>query len=86
MLESSLQSKYIKKLKEAGWFVTKLMKTSTNGIPDTLCIKNGRVVFVEYKRPGYKTSPLQDYVIDKIRKEGLEVVVADSWSSLKHLV
>lgn len=83
--EAPIQSKYIKKLREAGWFVTKIMKTSTNGIPDTMCIKSGRVVFVEYKKPGGKLSPLQEYMIKKLQAEGMEVIVADCFSDIKHL-
>lgn len=86
MRESVIERDGVKKLIKAGWFVTKLMKTSTNGIPDRLCIKEGRVVFIEWKIPGGRLSELQKYMIDKLRNEGMEVIVADCFADIRHLI
>lgn len=85
-LESSIERRYSEKIKEAGWFVTKLIKTSTNGIPDRLCIKNGRVVFIEFKIPGEKSTPLQVYVQGKIKEQMIEVIQASCLNDIKHLL
>ncbi len=73
MKESAIQ----KKIKEAherdGWFVTKIIQTTTNGIPDLLMIRHGRVVFVEVKQEGKHSSPLQEYVQNIIRAKGIDV-------------
>jgi hypothetical protein len=85
-LESSLERRYSKLLQQAGWWGTKLINTSTPGIPDRLFIKSGRVVFIEFKLPGEKPRPLQDYVHQKIQEQGIEVVVASSKEDIEHLL
>lgn len=75
MTEQQIQSKIKKKLQERGWYVTKLIKTSTNGIPDLLAIKNGKAMFIEVKREKGKLSPLQELRIDELRQSGAIVHV-----------
>ena len=49
MKESALQTKIVKRLKENGWFVTKLISTSTPGICDLMAIRKGTVIMLEVK-------------------------------------
>ena len=70
MTEQQIQSKIKRKLQERGWYVTKLIKTSINGIPDLLAIKNGKAMFVEVKREQGKLSTLQELRIDELRASG----------------
>lgn len=70
MLESAIQKKIVAKLTADGWLVTKLIQTSTNGIPDLLCLKDGRAVFIEVKQPGKKPTDLQRYRIGQLQKQG----------------
>lgn len=42
----------------------------TSGIPDLLCLKNGRAVFLEVKQPGKKPTRLQEHRMLEIRKVG----------------
>lgn len=70
MTEQQIQSKIKRKLQERGWYVTKLIKTSTNGIPDLLAIKNGKAMFIEVKREQGKLSTLQELRIDELRQSG----------------
>lgn len=74
-LESKVQSRIIKRYEAQGWFVVKLVLTSKPGIPDLLCLKDGKAVFIEVKRPGEKPRPLQDYRIDELRRMGFDVRV-----------
>jgi len=83
ILESTIQSKIIKWLKSDGYFVTKLMGTSTNGIPDVLAIKNGKTIFVEVKRPGRKAEPLQEYRMKELNMKGAFAFVAHSVEETK---
>ena len=71
MTESQIQTKIAKRLRENGWFVTKLIQTSTNGIPDLMAIRKGNVIFLEIKKPGEEASELQKYVIDGLNKSGV---------------
>jgi len=71
MLESQIQAQISKRLKDNGWFVTKLIQTSTNGIPDLMAIRKGKVIFLEVKQPGNKATPLQEYVIKGLNDSGV---------------
>ena len=75
MLESNIQSSIKKKLQSYGWIVVKLIKTSMNGIPDLMCLKEGEVKFIEVKQPKGIISPVQQYVIDTLRTNGFDVEI-----------
>jgi Holliday junction resolvase len=77
MSESDIQKQIIKTHKNSGWFVTKIIQSTTNGIPDIFMAKNGRVVFVEVKSKSGKSLPLQAYVQAQIISQGVEVFVTD---------
>lgn len=77
MTEQQIQTKIKKKLQERGWFVTKLIKTSTNGIPDLLAIKYGKAMFIEVKRENGKLAPLQQMRLEELTQAGAIVKV---WS------
>lgn len=78
MKESEIQSKIKRKLEAHGWFVTKLIQTTTNGIPDLLALRDGVAIFIEVKRPGQKPSPLQAYRHKQLTDNGFTVFVLTS--------
>jgi hypothetical protein len=80
MLESAIQTQIKKKLQADGWIVVKLIKTSMNGIPDLMCLKNGEVKFIEVKQPKGVIFPIQQYVIDTLRTNGFDVEI---WTNYK---
>jgi len=49
ILESKIQAKLIKEYEALGYYVIKLIKTNKNGIPDLICLKDGKAFFVEVK-------------------------------------
>lgn len=75
MKESELQKKIATRLTANGWFVTKLIQTNRNGIPDLMCIRNGNVIFLEVKTEKGVVAPLQEYMIDVINKYGVHARV-----------
>lgn len=85
MLESAIKKRCSRQLEEWGWEVIHLIQTSKNGIPDTLILRAGRMVFLEFKRPGKRPEPLQEYRHKKLREHGFEVIVAKSLSDIVHL-
>lgn len=85
MKESHIQTTIKNKLTAAGWFVTKLIVTSTPGFPDLLCLRAGRIVMIEVKRPGCVPDPLQAYMHDVLRSQGVEVIVATNLIDISHL-
>ena len=80
MTEQQIQSKIKRKLQERGWYVTKLIKTSTNGIPDLLAIKFGKAMFIEVKREQGKLSPLQELRIEELRESG---AIVNIWTDFE---
>lgn len=85
MTEQDIQTSIKNQLKRNGWLVTKLIQTSTNGIPDLLALKNGVAVFVEVKMPGNQPDPLQTLRIGQLRKQNFEVIIATSKTDVEHL-
>jgi Holliday junction resolvase len=76
MLESKIQAKIIKRFTDAGYLVIKLIKTSKNGIPDLMILKDGKVLFVEVKRPLLgKLSKVQEYRIKELKEYGFETLI-----------
>lgn len=75
MLESARQTKIKKQLEKEGWFVIKLIKTSVNGIPDLMALKNGDTIFIEVKQPKGVLSEIQKYRIKELREKGFLVYI-----------
>lgn len=74
-LEKDIQAKVIKELERYGWYCIKIIQTNKNGIPDLLCHKQGRTMYIEVKRPGLKPTPLQDVRHKELRRAGINVHV-----------
>lgn len=81
----------------AGWFVTKIMRTSTDGFPDRFYARcreqdrcphcgRGRVVLMEWKRKGTDLSPLQEQRINELRSAGVEVYVVRDLKEAKRIL
>ena len=76
MLESKIQAKIIRRFEAQGYFVVKLVKTSKNGIPDLMALKDGKTIFIEVKRPIIgKLSKVQEYRIREIKEYGFETLI-----------
>ena len=85
MLEKNIQTKIIAKLKTEGWLCVKLIKTSVNGIPDLLCLKNGESMFIEVKQPDGKLSELQNVRIGQLLALGFDVKIWTAYDTdFKH--
>lgn len=65
--------------------VVHLIQTNVNGIPDTLCLRTGRTVFIEFKRQGQDPRELQEYRIRKLREQGFEVLLVRGLLDISHL-
>ena len=74
-LESKIQARIIKRLEAEGYYVVKLILTNKPGIPDLLCLKNGKASFLEVKRPEEKPRLLQEYRMNELRNLGFECEV-----------
>lgn len=66
-------------VKKLGGIAFKFTSPGNAGVPDRLVVMPGnRIYFVELKRPGGKTSQLQDRQIGRLRDLGCKAFVIDS--------
>ena len=83
--EAQIQRAMLVKLEKLGWYVIKLIQTNKNGIPDLLCHKDGRTVYIEVKRPGYKPATMQTFRMKQLEDAGMETFVMSDISELDKL-
>lgn len=79
-LESTIEDLCCDDAKAAGWMVKKISFPGSRGALDRMFIKNGRVVFIEFKRPGKlkNTSTGQNDTIKDLIAAGAECHVVDT--------
>lgn len=77
MRESLIESKIVRFAKQNGWLTYKFTSPQCRGVPDRIFMKEGRLIFVEFKQLGLLPSKLQQIQIDRIRNSGMEVHVID---------
>ena len=75
ILESKIQAKLIKHYEKLGYYVIKLIKTNKNGIPDLLCLKEGKAFFIEVKSEKGTVRPLQKFRHEELLKFGFETKI-----------
>ena len=71
-LESSITKSIVVLAKSLGWWTFKVAggPMQTAGIPDLLCVKHGRAVFLEVKQPGKQPTELQKHRMHEIKTIG----------------
>jgi hypothetical protein len=74
-LEKDIEREHRRHAKKAGYFVTKIEKTSTDGFPDRFYARDGRVVLIEWKKDDGDVSQIQEKRISELRSAGVEVYV-----------
>ena len=74
-MESKIQTNIKHRFEKAGWMVVKLIQTNCNGIPDLMCLKNGKTIFIEVKQPGREPTELQKYRHAELISQGFTVHV-----------
>lgn len=70
--EASIVAAIVRVAQRAGWWVMKIHggPYQMSGVPDLLCIKNGRAVFLEVKQPGKHPTEIQKRRMNEIEREG----------------
>jgi Holliday junction resolvase len=77
-MASKQQTRVIKQYESEGWYVINLIRTNKNGIPDLLCLKNGKAIFIECKEKTDTLKPLQQYRINELKELGFDAIVSKS--------
>ena len=67
-LEKKLEKRCTDVAKANGWLSRKFSSPANRGVPDRIFIKDGDVVFIEFKAPGNEPTKLQDHEIGLIKK------------------
>lgn len=78
MIEAAIEKPVCHRAEKAGWFCRKVAWPGRNGAPDRVFIKDGRVVWIEFKRPGEKPRLSQTLEHDRMKAAGAEVYTCDS--------
>lgn len=79
----AIQAPAIRYAESRGWMITKFEGGSENAWPDTVAIRKGRVVFVEFKKDGEVPTPQQLLRHQQIRDHGGEVEWFDNLDAAK---
>ena len=85
-LESEIERPAHEFARSRGWFAEKIMRTGRRGFPDHIFIRNGRVIFIEFKRPGELPRPQQVKRHREMRCHGAEVFVIDSLDEAREVL
>ena len=78
MIESPIEDWVCSKAEAAGWLVRKLAWLGRRNAPARFFAKEGRVVLVEFKRPGGEPRPGQAKEARALRAAGVEVHAVDN--------
>ena len=79
-LEKDLERRHAKLAAERGWLVRKVQWPGRTGAPDRMYIKDGVVVFLEWKRSGQRLRPVQEVEIEALWNAGVYAYRVDSVS------
>lgn len=85
MREQLIEQALRKAIESDGGLCWKLTCPGTDGVPDRLCLKAGRAIFVEVKAPGRQPRPLQVRRINQLRAQGFTCLVIDSMSQIEEV-
>ena len=83
--EARLQQRIAKELTTAGWLVRKVSYEGRRGCPDLICMRDGRVVFIEVKSPTGRgrLSRFQELEHARLREAGMDVMVVSDIDEIR---
>ena len=86
MTESTIERAVCAYAKAKGCIVLKLSGQNQRGQPDRMFVREGRVLFVEFKSPGKKPTALQERWINDLRRQGMFATSCDDIEKGKGLI
>lgn len=78
MRESAIEKAVCDHARKNGCMVMKLAGPNQKGQPDRMFLKNGRVLFLEFKAPGKLPTALQCKWMAQLREQGFHAYACDS--------
>ena len=84
-LEKTIVAKVMAQARSLGWWPAKMHGNAfmLAGLPDVLAIRDGRVAWMEVKRPGEKPSKIQLHRMRELTGHGCPVAVVTSAAEAK---
>lgn len=77
MRESAIEKAVCEYARKKGCIVMKLAGPNQKGQPDRMFLFDGRVMFIEFKAPGKKPTPLQERWLRQLDEAGFDTYVCD---------
>ena len=77
-MEKGVEIPVVRRAEKAGWFVRKLAWPGRIGAPDRVFIKDGRVVWIEFKDAGKRPRKSQELEHDRMKAAGAEIYWCDN--------
>ncbi len=82
--ESQLERKFYDSVKRIGGLPLKFISPGRAGVPDRIVLMpEGKIYFVELKKPNGKISMIQDYIFKNFAALGFKVHIINSVESLE---
>lgn len=76
--ESYIEQKVCTYAKLLGWLAFKFVSPGNSGVPDRIFLRDGCVIFVEFKAPGAKCTAMQLRQHERLRRYGFPTLVIDN--------
>ena len=77
-MEKGVEMPVVRRAEKAGWFCRKVAWPVRIGAPDRVFIKDGRVVWIEFKDAGKRPRKSQELEHDRMKAAGAEVYWCDN--------
>lgn len=78
MTEKAVEMPVVARAEKAGYFVRKVQWPGRIGAPDRVFIKDGRVVWIEFKDAGKRPRKSQELEHDRMKAAGAEIYWCDN--------
>ena len=86
MNERTIEHQLKKAVEASGGLCWKLVCPGTSGVPDRICLRNSRAVFVELKAAGKQPRPIQQRRMNQLREQGFTALVVDSVDGIQEVL
>ena len=86
MRESTIERAVCAYAKAKGCLVMKLAGPNQKGQPDRMFIRNGKVLFIEFKAPGKLPTRLQYKWLDNLTLQGMKACWRDNIKEAKQVI
>lgn len=78
VLEKDIEKGVVRYAEAHNWIAIKFTPKGDVGWPDHIFVKDGKTVWIEFKRPGEEPTPLQQYRMRHLRSHGALVYWVDN--------